>query len=137
MPGRHTRESRLMIKSFFDKEKHNSTNWLTQELTLQIGNKHFILSRTAPQTEKKHRIYFLLWLKICGHTCVRSSHLSEIIFLLLEEHVWPSSKELVDFPIVFCSIPNFLMCHSRKEMSFSCNNKEAKIEMFGTGFSQI
>jgi hypothetical protein len=41
-----------MIKSFFDKEKHNSTNWLTQELTLQIGNKHFILSRTAPQTEK-------------------------------------------------------------------------------------
>jgi hypothetical protein len=60
MPGRHTRESRLMIKSFFDKEKHNSTNWLTQELTLQIGNKHFILSRTAPQTEKKHRIYFLL-----------------------------------------------------------------------------
>jgi hypothetical protein len=42
-----------MIKSFFDKEKHNSINWLTQELTLQIGNKHFILSRTAPQTEKK------------------------------------------------------------------------------------
>jgi hypothetical protein len=58
MPGRHTRITSL-DKSFFDKEKHNSINWLTQDLTLQIGNKHFILCRTAPQTEEKKTRVFL------------------------------------------------------------------------------
>jgi hypothetical protein len=59
-------------KSFFDKEKHNSINWVTQEAHAATFIKHFILTCTAPQ--KKHS-YFLAapTLKICDHTGVRSS----------------------------------------------------------------